>query len=160
MMPESADSTNAAEGLWTAPTPTTWPQSYPMFPFAGWGQKEPSVGSHHKAGVNVSVEFVLPEITFLLARTAVLIQFVRAIPAVILAVTEEPLRDAPVVCVARAPPPPLRAVRVPALVRRLITVISAVVVEIAPPQLRDALAVVARKLLRAIAGPVVADGVF
>ena len=94
-MPESADSTNAAEGPWMAPTPTTWPQSYPMFPFAGWGQKGPSVGSHHKAGVNVSVEFVLPEITFLLARTAVLIQFVRAIPAVILAVTEEPLGDAP-----------------------------------------------------------------
>ena len=51
---------------------------------------------------------------------------------------------------ARAPPPPLRAVRVPALVRRLVTVVPAVVVEIAPPQLRDALAVVARKLLEFI----------
>merc|ERR1712039_598346 len=94
-MPESADSTNAAEGLWTAPTPTTWPQSCPMFPFAGWGRQGPYVGSHHKAGENVSSEFVIPEIAFLLARTAVLIQFVGAIPAVILAVTEEPLGDAP-----------------------------------------------------------------
>ena len=56
--------------------------------------------------------------------------------------------DRPVVGVPRAPPPALRAVRVPALVRRLVAVVSAVVVEIAPPELRYAFAVVARKLLR------------
>ena len=43
--------------------------------------------------------------------------------------------------------------------RRLVTVVPAVVVEVAPPKLRDAFAVVARKLLCAVAGPVVADGV-
>ena len=50
----------------------------------------------------------------------------------------------------RTPPPALRAVRVPALVGRLVAVVSAVVVEIAPPKFRDAFAVVARELLRFI----------
>ena len=98
-----------------------------------------------------------PKIALLLAGTAVLIQFVRPVPAIVLAIAEEPVGDAPVVCVSRAPPPALRAVGVPALVRRLIAVVSAVVVEVAPPELRDAFAIVARKLLGAVAGPVVAD---
>jgi hypothetical protein len=95
------------------------------------------------------------EITLATAGGTVLGQLVRAVPAVVLAVAEQPLWNTAVVGAARAALPASGAVALPALVGGLVRVVTAVVVKVAHPQTRDAAAVLALELGVRVALPVV-----
>lgn len=89
------------------------------------------------------------------ALRTVLRTLVGPVATVVLAVAEQPLRDAPVVRVSRTPLPSSRAVLLPTHIRRLVTVVAAIVVGVAHPQLGNALAVLTAELGAWIAGTVV-----
>lgn len=91
------------------------------------------------------------EITF---RT-ILRTFVRAVAAVVLSVAEQPLRYASIVRVSRTPLPSGCTILLPAHVRRLVAVISAVVVRIAHPKLGNAFAILTTELSARIAGTII-----
>lgn len=76
----------------------------------------------------------------------VLRQLVAIIPTVVLPVAEQPLRNAPIVGLARATRPTGRTVPLPAHVRRLVRIVPAVVVKVTHPQLRNAAPVLAAEL--------------
>ena len=96
------------------------------------------------------------EVSLVLTTWAVLGHLVRSVPAVVLAVAEQPLWDAPVVGRAWTSSPSCGAVSVPAEMSRLVCVVAAVVVVVAVPQLGDALAVPALELSLVVAGSLVA----
>merc|ERR1712155_213998 len=99
------------------------------------------------------------ELSLVRAHGAVLRQLVSAVPAVVLAIAEEPLGDAAVVVVAGTPPPALRAVPLAAEVGGLVTVVTAVVIEVAVPQFGDTLAIIAGKLSLLVTLTVVAHSI-
>lgn len=89
------------------------------------------------------------------ALRTVLRPLVGTVAAIVLAVTEQPLWYASVVCVSWTPLPPGRAVLLPTHVCWLIAIVAAVIVRIAHPQLGNALTVLATELGARIAGTVV-----
>ena len=97
----------------------------------------------HLLGYTTSVSTF--EVSLLLAHWTILGQLVSSISAIIFSITEEPLGNAAVVCMTGASLPSCSAVSVPADVRRLVTVVTAIVVEIAAPQDWNTFAVVARE---------------
>lgn len=68
-----------------------------------------------------------------MALRAVLRQFVGAVPAIVFAVAEQPLRNASVVGASRTPLPAVGAVTLPTLVGRFVRVVAAIVVKVAHP---------------------------
>lgn len=74
-----------------------------------------------------------PEVHAGVALRTVLRTLVGTIAAIVLAVAEQPLRDASVVRVSWTSLPPGRAVLLSAHVRRLVTIVAAVVVRVAHP---------------------------
>ena len=114
--------------------------------------------SNFPSPLRFTIPFVALELVDFLARKVLahFQVFVRPVPAVVLAVAEQPLWDAPVVGRAWTSSPSSGAVSVPAEVSRLVCVVAAVVVVVAVPQLGDALAVPALELSLVVAGSLVA----
>lgn len=97
------------------------------------------------------------EVSLVLAPWAVLSHLVSSVSAVILAIAEQPFRDASVVGRTWASSPASCAVSVAAEMSWLVCVIPTVVVVVTVPQLRNALAVSALEFSLVIAGPLVAQ---
>lgn len=95
------------------------------------------------------------EVHFGIALGTVLRALVGTVTAVILAVAEQPLRNATIVRVSGTPLPSGGAIPLPTHVRRLVAVVPAVVVGIAHPQLGNTLAVFAAEFGARIAGTVI-----
>jgi hypothetical protein len=96
------------------------------------------------------------EVSLVLASWAVLSHLVCPVSAVILAIAEQPFRDASVVGRTWASSPASCAVSVAAEVSWLVCVIPTVVVVVTVPQLWNALSVSALEFSLIIAGPLVA----
>jgi len=93
----------------------------------------------------------------LVASRTVFVELIRAISAIIFAITEQPFGDAPVIGMPRASSPACGTVVVPTQMCRLVRVVAAVIVEITFPQHRDAFAVVTRELGVRVTFAIMAD---
>lgn len=89
---------------------------------------------------------VAPVVRLGVALGTVLRQFIATIPAVVLAITEQPLGNATVVGLSRTTGPAGGTVSLATHVSRFVRVISAIVVEVAHPQLRNAAPILAAEL--------------
>lgn len=90
-----------------------------------------------------------------LAFGAIIGTLITAIPAIVLAIAEQPFRNASVVGAARAALPSVCAVSLATQVGGLVRVVTTVIVKVTHPQLLDASSVPARELRLRVTFPVI-----